>query len=268
MLTFGTATGDTKAVCLTHDQIIASLDAKIEVHLTTPRDVFLNWNPLDHVANLFGIHLHAMRVAASQIHIPQSLLLTPIKLLDKLSYYKASYTFAPNFFIWGICQELEGVAEIKQDDEEEDDPSKRYDLSCLRAFVSGGEVNITETCVRFTQLLQEFGAPKSFLRPELGLTETCGGALYNLNCPAYDVRNGKSWCSVGYPTNAVNVRVVAEGGGAVEENETGHLELSGPAVFSKYFNDIAGTVAAFTSDGWYKTGDMGYFDGNGALHVS
>lgn len=265
MLTFGNAAGDTKAVCITHEQILASLDAKVEVHLTTSKDIFLNWNPLDHVVNIFDTHLHAVRVVASQIHVPQSLLLTPLKLLDKLSYYKASYTFAPNFLIWGICQELETVAEIEQ---KKGDPSKLYDLSCLRAFVSGGEVNITETCLRFTQLLQKFGAPKSFLRPELGITETCGGALYNLNCPTYDARNGKTWCSVGYPTSAVNVRVVAEGGGAVEENETGHLELSGPAVFSKYFNDIAGTVAAFTGDGWYKTGDMGYFDKNGALYVS
>ncbi|CAG8980852.1 hypothetical protein HYALB_00011045 [Hymenoscyphus albidus] len=261
-------TGDMKAMHITHENVMASLDAKIQLHSTTSRDIFLNLNTLDHIANLFDTHLHATRLTASQVHVSQTLLLTPSKLLDKLSYYKASYTFAPNFFIWDICQEFEAEVKTHQATDK-DNFSKRFDLSCLKGFFSGcDKINITETCVRFTALLQKFGAPKSFLRPSLAFPGTCGGALYSFDCPASDIKNRKQWCSVGFPTSAVSVRVVADGGGAIEKNETGHLELSGPAVFSRYFNDIAATVKAFSRDGWYKTGEMGYFDNSGALYIT
>ena len=40
----------------------------------------------------------------------------------------------------------------------------------------------------------------------------------------------------------------------------GEIQLRGPHVFSGYWNDPAATEAAFTPDGWFRTGDIGAVD--------
>ena len=38
----------------------------------------------------------------------------------------------------------------------------------------------------------------------------------------------------------------------------GEVQISGPHVFRGYFQDPQATAAAFTADGWFKTGDLGH----------
>jgi acyl-CoA synthetase (AMP-forming)/AMP-acid ligase II len=64
MLTSG-STGNAKAVCLTHGQILRSISGKSKTHRSTGQMPFLNWIGFDHVACLTEIHLHAMWVGAS-----------------------------------------------------------------------------------------------------------------------------------------------------------------------------------------------------------
>ena len=40
----------------------------------------------------------------------------------------------------------------------------------------------------------------------------------------------------------------------------GEIQLRGPQVFAGYWHDPAGTAAAFTPDGWFRTGDIGAVD--------
>jgi long-chain acyl-CoA synthetase len=47
----------------------------------------------------------------------------------------------------------------------------------------------------------------------------------------------------------------------------GEVVVRGPSVFSEYFRDPVATAAAFTPDGWYRTGDIGKVDGSGALRL-
>lgn len=63
VLTSGSS-GNCKAVCLRHGQILDALKGKITCHQTKQEDRFLNYIGLDHVANLTEIHLHAMYLGA------------------------------------------------------------------------------------------------------------------------------------------------------------------------------------------------------------
>jgi O-succinylbenzoic acid--CoA ligase len=66
-----------------------------------------------------------------------------------------------------------------------------------------------------------------------GLTETCGGFAYD-----------------GIPLDGMQVRLDPEGG----------IEVAGSTLMEGYRLDAAATGAAFTTDGWLRTGDLGALD--------
>src|SRR2546423_14043580 len=49
-------------------------------------------------------------------------------------------------------------------------------------------------------------------------------------------------------------------GGLADPGADGEIQLRGPHVFSGYWHDPAGSQAAFTPDGWFRTGDIGAVD--------
>ena len=47
----------------------------------------------------------------------------------------------------------------------------------------------------------------------------------------------------------------------------GEIEVKGPTVMKGYYRDPERTAAAFTEDGWFKTGDLGLFDADNYLYI-
>ncbi|MEU7474775.1 long-chain fatty acid--CoA ligase [Lentzea sp. NPDC042327] len=85
-----------------------------------------------------------------------------------------------------------------------------------------------------------------------GLTETAPGATF-LEA-ADSVRKAGS---AGPPVFLGDLRLA----------DTGEIEVQGPNVTPGYWNDPVATAAAFTPDGWFRTGDIGRLDTDGHLHV-
>lgn len=258
MLTSG-STGNAKAVGLRHGQVLQAVRGKSLHHGTRSEDTFLNWIGLDHVANLTEVHLHAMSLAADQVHVSAvDLLADPMDFLRLISKHQVAYTFAPNFFL----------ASLKKDLERGDSSETDLDLSCLRALISGGEANVTETCDALTTLLARYNVLKSFIRPGFGMTETCAGSIYSLNCPAYDVERKLEFTSLGSSVPGLIMRVVKDDGSIAYANEVGDLQVSGPVVFQGYYNNPSATEEAFTKDKWFISGDRAYIDVAGNLNLS
>jgi len=65
--------------------------------------------------------------------------------------------------------------------------------------------------------------------------------------------------TIGVPLPGVLVRTRASEGPA-DPGADGEIQLRGPHVFSGYWSDPAATGAAFTPDGWFRTGDIGAVD--------
>ncbi len=65
--------------------------------------------------------------------------------------------------------------------------------------------------------------------------------------------------TVGRPMPPVRVRV---------DETTGEVQVAGPTVFKGYWRNPEATAAAFTADGWYRTGDVGHWDERGCLVLS
>ena len=73
--------------------------------------------------------------------------------------------------------------------------------------------------------------------------------------------------SAGVPVVGVHAEVRREDGSRAEIGETGEIWVRGPNVMSGYWNRPEETAAALTADGWYRTGDAGFFDEDYYLYV-
>jgi long-chain acyl-CoA synthetase len=89
-----------------------------------------------------------------------------------------------------------------------------------------------------------------------GLTETSPILTFNVRG---HVRHG----AAGRPVPGVEIRIDAPAG-----QSFGEILARGPNVFAGYHNNPEATRAAFTADGWFRTGDLGFMDADGFLHIS
>jgi fatty-acyl-CoA synthase len=64
------------------------------------------------------------------------------------------------------------------------------------------------------------------------------------------------------PRAGVRVRD-PESGTLLAPGEAGELEFTGPSLLKEYFGDAAATAAAFTADGWFRSGDLGRMEPDG-----
>jgi malonyl-CoA/methylmalonyl-CoA synthetase len=62
--------------------------------------------------------------------------------------------------------------------------------------------------------------------------------------------------TVGMPLPGVSVRLVDEAGCELPVGEAGEVHVRGPGVFRGYWRRPEATAAAFTADGWFRTGDV------------
>ncbi|EIN08725.1 acetyl-CoA synthetase-like protein [Punctularia strigosozonata HHB-11173 SS5] len=257
VLTSG-STGKPKAVSLRHSQILAACAGKSAHHGTSASSRFLNWIAFDHVASITEIHVHALLVDAVQYHIsPTAIIVDPKSLLDLCSKLEITYSFAPNFLMARILKD-DAIAPLP--------PS--LDLSRLSAFISGGESVPMPVGVAFADLLERFGAKRNVLRAGFGMSETCAGSIYDTtDIPRTVDPAGPAYLNLGTCVPGMSMRVVSATGGLCAPGEPGQLHVSGANVFTHYVRNPSATSEAFTPDGWFVTGDLGYLDVSGHLHM-
>ena len=258
MLTSG-STGNAKTVPLTITQIVNSIRGKSENWGSTASSVLLSWIGLDHVANLTEIHLHAMFLGAEQVQVQANdLLAEPVLFLRLITRHTVTHTFAPNFFLAQLERRIDKVSDL----------ASSIDLSCLRSIMSGGEANVVQTAIDLTKKLNALGAKGQIIRLGYGLTEACAALMYDVFDPAYEERERHEFASIGKPIRGANARICTDLGETAKMYEVGSLEISGPVLFSGYYNDSMSTAKVFTSDGWFVTGDKAYIDSSGKVNMS
>ncbi|MFJ9343388.1 AMP-binding protein [Streptomyces sp. NPDC101733] len=67
--------------------------------------------------------------------------------------------------------------------------------------------------------------------------------------------------TVGTPLSGILTRIAAEPGA-----EIGELQLTGPTLFAGYLGRPEATAAAYTEDGWFRTGDIAAVDPEDGVH--
>lgn len=69
--------------------------------------------------------------------------------------------------------------------------------------------------------------------------------------------------SVGQPVYGVDVRIDYD-----EGQTTGEIQVKGDNVMLGYYKNEEATAAAFTEDGYFRTGDIGYMDKDGYIYIT
>jgi acyl-CoA synthetase (AMP-forming)/AMP-acid ligase II/NAD(P)-dependent dehydrogenase (short-subunit alcohol dehydrogenase family)/acyl carrier protein len=248
LLTSG-STGIPKAVMQTHNSIMAQAQTTIQMNSFSNQDVYLNWMPLDHVGGIIFAHCNAVYISCQQVHIPtDSILNSPLKWMDLISFYKATITWAPNFAYNLVNNCIHETDEINQ---------RLWDLSSMRYVLSAGEAIVPRVARQFLELLKPYGLPETALHSAWGMAETCSGAFYSARFLDKSINDDEVFAEVGPPVPAFSVRIVDLKGNLVLEEIIGLVQVQGAIVTTGYYRNPSANQEAFSTDGWFNTGDLG-----------
>ena len=240
LYTSGT-TGLPKGVQLTDANYTAFLEfaSKLEWAAYDEGDPVLNAMPLFHVAGV-NTGLLCLAQGAKAIIMKE---VNPAEILKLIPEHRIRHAFFVPAVIMMLVQSP-GVDKV--------------DFSSLKGVFYGASPIAESLLVqaqtvmgaRFTQLY--------------GLTETLGAGTY-LPPEAHDPAKGLLR-SCGVPWPGLEVRCVDGDGQPVKPGEVGEIVIRSRVVMKGYWNRAEATVEA-VRDGWFHTGDAGYFNEDGYLFI-
>ncbi|MET3497642.1 AMP-binding protein [Variovorax boronicumulans] len=94
-----------------------------------------------------------------------------------------------------------------------------------------------------------------------GMSETCAIGTNN------PVSNTKFTGTIGLPLPSIEIAIKDDEGNSVPVGESGELCIKGPNVMTGYYNQPAETAAAFTADGFMRTGDIAVMQEDGYSRI-
>ena len=108
------------------------------------------------------------------------------------------------------------------------------------------------------RLARLFTAARIPVKEGYGLTETSPVISFNRFEPG-----GTRFGTVGIPIPGIEVKIETQ-----DEKEEGEILVKGPGIMMGYFQNEEATKAAFTEDGWLRTGDVGQWVGKRFLSIT
>jgi malonyl-CoA/methylmalonyl-CoA synthetase len=218
-------TGRPQGVPLTHRQLAASIQGAMAAWRWTDADVLVHALPLFHQHGLGGVH--ATLIAGSSAHLLSRS--DPAELIATVRTEDATVLF-------GVPASYQALLDAS------DGPPL---LRSLRLAVCGSAPLSPALAARLPGLLGQLPLIR------YGTTESGLDVSNPLGAARPD--------TVGLPLPGVECRVWAVGQEALPGTD-GEIQVRGPQVFAGYWRDNEATAAAFTPDGWFRTGDIGAVD--------
>ena len=133
----------------------------------------------------------------------------------------------------------------------------KYDLSSMADIAAGGAPRPVEHVRRIDEEMQ--GAPLI----GYGLTETNGVGTGNWRSNYLAKPNSAGRASM----PLVDLAILDDAGKPVPQGHTGEVCIRSVCCFQEYWGKPDATAAAFTADGYFRSGDLGYLDAEGYLFI-
>jgi long-chain acyl-CoA synthetase len=134
----------------------------------------------------------------------------------------------------------------------------KYDLSSCKDFAAGGAPRPVDHVKRIND---EMGGGKPLIG--YGLTETNGVGCGNIRDNYLAKPNSTGRAS----PPLVDLAILDDEGKPVPQGSRGEVCIRSICNFTGYYGKPEATRAAFTDDGYFRTGDIGYLDEDGYLFI-
>ncbi len=262
------STAQPKGVVVTYGSLEANAECMVSGLKITPDDIGCSWLPLYHDMGLIGFVLTPiLNCIPTVIMPPFTFLKRPIEWLRRMTQFRATVSFAPNFG-YGLC-----ASRVRERDME------TLDLSNWRVAGCGSEPIQLATLESFTNKFKPVGfKPEAFLLA-YGLAENtlavsftevgtipraervCAKTLTDKNFaePVVepDDNSALTLVSSGRRFPEHEIRILDDDGKECAPRSIGEIVIRGPSMMRGYYNN-PGATKAVLKEGWLHTGDLGF----------
>ena len=227
-------TGRSKGAMLTHRNLVSNAQVLVDYWAFTSNDVLLHALPIFHVHGLFVANHCALLSGARMLWHAKFEVTAVMRDLPRASVMMGVPTFYTR-----LLAEPDFCAEL---------------CAHPRLFISGSAPLLIDT-------FREFKARTGHTVLErYGMSEA---GMITSNPVKGERRGG----TVGFPLPGVSIRIADAKDQPLQVGATGSIQIRGDNVFAGYWRNPEKTREEFTSDGWFRTGDVGAFDADGYLAI-
>ena len=237
----GGTTGLSKGAALSHRNLVANVEqfkAFMPEHLRPGQEVVVTAIPLYHIFALMVNFITYFSVGADNWLVPNPRDFDGF--IDVMKASRCSVFMGVNSLYGGL------VAHPR---------SKEIDFSNLQLAGGGGSAIIEATSAKWLALTG------TFIREGYGLSET--SPVLSFNPARVTAFNG----TTGLPLPSTDIVLLDDNGAEVAVGQSGEVCAKGPQVMRGYWDKPEANAAAFTADGYFRTGDIGQFDEQGFLKI-
>lgn len=269
------STGDPKGVILTHGNLMSNTSAIAARLGISPADTALAWLPLTHDMGMICFHLTNVWSACDQVVMPTTLFIKrPLLWMDLATRFKATLLYSPNF---GFQYLMKSIATDRVPED--------WQLHNVRVIVNGAEPISEKITKEFLHLLHNCGLKVNAVFPGYGLAEASVAVtlpdlehqLSFVYCKRKQLKPGDhviicqpneadslSFANCGYPVDDCQIRITDEQDQVLPASMVGNIQVKGGNVTRGYYKQPEYTKP-ITSDGWLKTGDLGFLYNNSLI---
>lgn len=234
LYTSGT-TGRSKGAMLSHGNLASNAQTLTEAWRFTSEDRLLHALPIFHTHGLFVATNIVLMAGASMLLLPAFDVREILRLLPRATAMMGVPTFYTR-----LLAHADFTADV---------------ASNIRLFVSGSAPLAATTHREF------FERTGHAILERYGMTET------NMNT-SNPYKGDRVPGSVGLPLPGVDIRIADPASGEeVPSGDVGQIEIRGPNVFKGYWRSPEKTRAEFRPDGFFMSGDLGFRDDKGYVHI-